>query len=222
MPKEMRRVNLMQMLIPHIRFFNSEYRRWGKPTDKDEDLSWLYLDDLTHDRLPVKIPTNFLEGIQVVDEGETWTTPASKNCPGRKVNLEVMDFACYGNQHKYGELFISGVVFANEGRCRFGNYLNKMDNRIQSSWKIDIRKIITENDSFAGADGYELGEGTQRFDDLLELFCTATYVALLRIEGPFVMYYGDRVCVLGKDKIMLKVGANGAAYLGPVLKKLLI
>lgn len=218
----MRRENLMQMLIPHIRFFNSEYRRWGEPTDKDEDLSWLYLDDLTHAPLPVKIPANFLEGIQVVEDNKTWTTQARKDCPGRKVNLEVMDFAPYGNQHKYGELYISGVEFVNGDTCRFGFFMNAMDNRIQPSWKIDIRKIITERDSFAGGDGYELGEGTQRFDDLLELCCTAAYVALLRIEGPFVMYYGDRVCVLGKDKIMLKVGVNGAAYLGPVLKKLLI
>ena len=140
---------------------------------------------------------------------------------GRKVNLEVMDFGLYGNQHKYGELYISGVAFVNGNTCRYGS-INAMDNRIQPSWKIDIRKIITESDSFAGEDGFELGEGTQRFDDLLELCCTAAYVALLRIEGPFVMYYGDRVCVLGKDKIMLEVGVNGAAYLGPVLKKLLI
>ena len=148
----MRRENLMQMLIPHIRFFNSEYRRWGEPTDKDEDLSWLYLDDLTHAPLPVKIPANFLEGIQVVEDNKTWTTQARKDCPGRKVNLEVMDFGLYGNQHKYGELYISGVSFVNGNTCRYGS-INAMDNRIQPSWKIDIRKIITERDSFAGGYG---------------------------------------------------------------------
>ena len=217
----MKRSELMDLLKKRISFFDREYKRWGEETDKTKDLSWLYLDDLAYDPMPVTIPKDYLVGLQASINGKDWETKPRYDCPGRKVNLEVMDFGFYGNQHKYGEVFISGVQWVSGNISSFGSSFEAVENRARSNWKMDIRKIITEADSYAQTDGYNLGEGSERFENLEELYCTAAYVALLRIEGPFVMYLGSTVCVLGKDKIMLKVGRNGAVSLGPVMKRLI-
>ncbi len=195
----MTREEAMNELKKCIPSFNRKYIHWGKLVDKETDKSWLYKDEIYSQPdgerktflMPEVIPVDFLNGIKANFDDCEYVS-VSQN--PRKVDLSVTDYACYGNTHKYGTLSISGAVWQHE---EFGKKwstssrrLSNIDPRVTGIWKVDLCKILSNEDlGEKGCDweGYEANEATCRFSDIDELYCTAAYVALLRIEGDFLL-----------------------------------
>ena len=231
-------LNTLQRCIPS---FNRKYIHWDKLVDKDEDMSWLYLDETFRkwksedDKpylLPKVIPADYLVGVEAVVDGKTYHSkfngridPHSKcKVPMRHVALDITDYGLYGNTHKYGNLDVSGVEWNEDGTDKrsFGSIFSaKYDPRISPKWKIDIRKILSPEDvgeKNCDWSGYEAGEATSRFSDLDELLCSAAYVTLLRFEGPLYLNIGAYYVVPEMDDYLLQVDDKDDVTINPRLK----
>lgn len=219
----MKRDTLLKRLEAALPSASLPYYRWGEERDKKEDRSWLYIDsDSFRDsfgngipRLPEKIPADFLCGITAEYNGRTLVSGRRPDRDYRKVTLNVTDYASYGNTHKYGSLCIEGLNWLTpEGGYLISSSLRDVEPRVVSFWNSDLRHIIRPEDGFREADGYETGEGTQRFTSLTELYTVAAYVVLLRILGPVRFYDCDRCVVPKSDELILQVDDDDNVIIG--------
>ena len=232
----MNREEAMKQLEPFIPSLTREYLRWGeKKVDKSKDRSWLYRDedfrkphaewnDPDRERyLPEVIPEHFLEGTVAEVEGEKYVAkPNDYGRNYRRVYLQVTDFAYYGNTHKYGQLQINGLRWCKEGGNSSHSWgkLSDIEPRVKGIWDVDLFRIVGEGE-MAGSE-CPVGDSTARFVYLDELFATAAYVTLLRIQGPVVLDNASAYSVMRtKDDILLAAGADGSVEWGNKLKRVL-
>lgn len=213
----------LQALIPS---FRRDYIHWEKLVDKETDRSWLYRDELKWDKknnlidYPEVIPADYMVGIKgTLKDNMTGEDVAYETVPHyagdkrRKIALDIVDFAYYGNTHKYGTLKVSGVEWRNltNGKTTMCSYLEDIEPRARFCWDVDLFKIIDDNDLSQKKDdwdSYDPNEATQRFESLAELYCTAAYVALLRYQGPIYLYEGSWCCVPEEIDYLLTVDEN--------------
>ena len=231
----MTREEALKKLEPFIPSLKREYIRWGKTVDKNIDKSWLYRDESyrkSHatwndpDRekyLPEVISEHFLEGLTIEVEGESYVAERSREYDYRRVYLEVTDFACYGNTHKYGKLEIDGLhwrkVGEKSGWHSWGR-LSDEEPRVTGIWDIDLFRIVGEGE-MAGSECPPF-EATARFVYLDELVATAAYVTLKRIEGPFILDNASSYATVREAKdILVTVGADGNVEWGEKIKRIL-
>ena len=234
---DMTREEAIEKLAPFIPSLKREYNRWGELRDKNKDRSWLYRDesyrkpsakwdDPDRERyLPEVIPENFLEGTVADIDGEKFYV--KRSYPSierdyRRVYLEIMDFAMYGNTHKYGKLQIDGLSWSRIGpNSRTASFkLDDVEPRVKGIWDVDLLRIVAEGEMGGGE--CPPGEATGRFVYLDELFATAAYVTLLRIQGPCVLDNASSYATVRTEKdILLRVAENDEVTFGPKLKKVL-
>ena len=221
-------LNTLKKCIPS---FNRKYVHWDKLVNKDEDLSWLYLDETFRkwnskdDKpylLPAVIPADYLTGFEATVNGDTYHSVARRS--KRHIALDITDYGLFGNTHKYGRLEASGVEWKKDGTnlVSFGSIFGEYDPRITPKWDIELRKILSSEDvSEKNCDwsGYDAGEATQRFSDLNELLCTAAYVCLFRFQGPFDLNTGAYYVVPDEEDYLLRVDENDNVTIYPKLKK---
>ena len=227
----MTRQEAMDELRKCIPSFNRKYLHWGKVKDKEQDKSWLYKDDFYSQPdgerknffLPESIPVDFLVGLEADIDGTHYVARRHENRRDyRKVDLSVTDYACYGNTHKYGTLSIDGVNWKDGDCTTSSRKLSNIDPRVVGIWKVDICKILSNEDlgeKNCDWDGYEANEATCRFSNIDELYCTAAYVALLRIEGKFDLTI-DAWCDANPSEAtqyLLKVDGDEVRFM-PMLK----
>ena len=210
-------MNRLRSLIPS---FERDYIPFGEPADKSEDMEWLYRDDYIWDKdnhritLPELIPADYMVGIEVnIDRGEYVSIPRSNTEKGRKVALSVMDFGMLGNTHKYGTLSIPGVQWKSktDGHYILSSQIDKMVPQAKTHYEVKLYKIIAPDDLSQKVDdwdGYDPGCATQRFENLAELYCTAAYVSLLRVGGPYYLYVGESYVIPDETDYLLVVDEN--------------
>jgi hypothetical protein len=218
----------MNILTGCIPSFKLPYLHRGSVVDKEVDRSWLYRDEIYSQPrgerksfpMPEKISSDFLVGIEADLGGKKYVSKRSHSDEPRKVVLQVTDFGYFGNTHKYGVLKVSGVYWSEGKYATMSNDLSMIDPRVTGIWSIDLCKIITNEDLGEKAqwDGYEPHEGTCRFSNISELYCTAAYVSLLRIEGDFALTIGTYAQVPDDDDYLVKV-ENDVATVFPNLQK---
>lgn len=222
----MKRTELMEMLKEFITSFNVDYNPYGdEVVDKEKDFSWLFEDEyVLKDKLPIVIPKDFLENTIVECDGIKLIAQ-NKNDTGRKISLSVVDYGQFGNTHKYGELSISGVKLVDErdNTLFHSTELSRKNPLYKSWWKCKLCKIFTEQDMNAGGDwyGYEPGMSIERFYSYVELFATAAYISLLRVEGEFMLFCGEVYVVPTKDDILLTVDSDDNVTIGKYIKEIL-
>jgi hypothetical protein len=81
----------------------------------------------------------------------------------------------------------------------------------KSHYEVKLYKIIAPDDLSQKVDdwdGYDPGCATQRFENLAELYCTAAYVSLLRVGGPYYLYVGESYVVPDETDYLLVVDEN--------------
>jgi len=217
----MTRQEAMDRLRSLIPSFNREYFRWGKPVDKNEDDSWLYRDEHEWDdnnnliTYPKVIPGDYMVGISATLDGEELVTVNRDAHFGRRVALDIVDYENFGNKHKYGTLRICGVMWkkVSTGSYIMSSSLSKVEPHAKTNWEVNLYKIIAPEDlsqkeNYGEWSAYNPNEATQRFDDFSELYCTAAYVSLLRVGGPFYLYVGETYVVPQDDDYLLIVDEN--------------
>lgn len=233
----MTREEAIEKLTPFIPSLNREYIRWGELRDKNEDRSWLYRDELyrkpsakwnSPDRdcyLPEMIPENFLEGAVSDINGEKFCI--ERSWPSierdyRRVYLEIMDFAMYGNTHKYGKLRVDGLRWSIIGSnstisC---NKLDDVEPRVRGIWNVELFRIVAEGEMSAAE--CPVGEATARFTYIDELVATAAYVTLIRIQGPCILDNASSYATARTDDdILLSVDKNDEVAFGKKLLRIL-
>jgi hypothetical protein len=229
----MKRQELMDILKQVITSFKLEYNPYGdEVVDKEKDLSWLFEDDYDiKGKLPVKIPADYLIGNKyTTDEGEITITKRmiykhgmGATYTGRKVALDVKDFGFCGNYHKYGDLIISGVEYHSDNNHISLSAFRDADPVVRYSWKMYLSKICSDADKAHGDwEGYENGMAIHRFSEYVDLYATAAYVSLLRVEGAFFLYEGSPVCVPDEKDMLLEVDDDdNVIYVGEVIQTII-
>lgn len=232
----MTREEALKKLEPFIPSLKRDYCRWGeKKVDKTKDRSWLYRDesyrkpsakwnDPDKERyMPEVIPQDFLEGLTVEVEGSKYEVERGSEYGNyRRIYLQVTDFACYGNTHKYGKLEISGLHWRKIGESGWHswNKLSDEEPRVTGIWDVDLFRIVGEGEMSESE--CPAGEATGRFVYLDELIATAAYVTLLRIEGPFTLdNAGSYASVRKAEDILVTVDENGNVVWGEKIKRIL-
>ena len=210
----------MEKLRSLIPSFERDFIEFGEKIDKTEDKAWLYRDKLAWDKnhnpvlYPELIPADYMTGIEVNIDGQEYVSVSRTMEEGVKnVSLSVVDYGLFGNTHKYGTLHIPGVTWKNKetGCYRMSNVMDEMEPHARTSYEIDLYKIIAPEDfsqTLGDWDGYEPNEATQRFESLPELYCTAAYVSLLRVGGPFYVYIGESYVIPKKSDYLLVVDGD--------------
>ena len=207
----------LEKVIPS---FQRKWTGFGGTCDENNKYGFLYKDEFCYNKekdgsvltkeLPFFIPKGFLEGIVVEKDDKSdklISLPPIKQEGKLVIGMQVTSFQGYGlYEHTYGTLQIPGPRWSKVGTnsiiCGYlGDYTSdpNFDPRIQSIWNVELCRIITEEDINSRADwhGWKPGDANQRFVSISEMFLTACYITLARIETPFILkgderYYSDR------------------------------
>lgn len=219
---KMKRRTILRRLEVNLPSFSVPFIKWGREIDKATDTSWLYASD-RNPGLPDRIPADFLEGRELDIKGKHYVSRAierHRKEEGRMIKLEVIDFAFYGNRHKYGSLYIDGLEWynADSGCTASGTAFHEADPLVDYYWKVELYKIIRKEDGFFEEPGYETGQRTQRFTTMGELYATAAYVSLFRVLGPFSLYEGSYCTVPRKKDLILSVDAEDNVTIGSAIR----
>lgn len=232
----MTREEALKRLKGYIPSFNRKYIHWEKLVDKEQDMSWLFLDEFYRAdwndwnskpvKLPTVIPYDFLIGIEGELNHKTYHSIHnwdSENYPHRHIALDITDFGNFGNTHKYGTMSASGIAWREDGTKTFthSSELQRKDPLARAIWKMDLRKILSKEDlGEKGCDweGFDAGEATQRFSNMDELLCTAAYVALFRFQGPLYLNIGAFFVVPEDNDYLLRVDENDNVIIAPKLR----
>ena len=219
----MKRKTLLKRLEKTLPSFSLPFIQWGEEIDKTTDKRWLW-EDQKNPSLPEQITEDYLVGIHVETPNGDHYTSARRfgRESSRMVKLDIMDFAFYGNTHKYGTLIIDGVEWhpGNDNKTSvLSSELREKAPLVQYAWDVELFKIIREEDGFFEEPGYETGSRTARFTSLAELYATAAYVALYRILGPFSLFEGSWATVPQIEELLLSVDSNDNVKIGSFLKK---
>ena len=212
-------MELMKVFMPSwSREFND--RRWLG------ELGWLYSDGIN--KLPDTIPIDYLVGRAIIDSRGRQLTVVDENHyayrdkevpKGRTVNVDWMQFP--GHPHMYAKLKVRGTAWRGDedGRTFTTNVFDKEIPKEQPELKnvrhnheIELFRILPQEDIDEAPydwESYEAGCRTNRFLKFSELYATAIYVALLRVEGPFYLVDGDSVYAYNKKNLIITVSSRG-------------
>lgn len=224
----MQREEVLRKLEELIPSFQRKWNGYGGNLN-DEKYGFLYHDEYLYNRLPngktisgslpFKIPKGFLEGIVIenADKTEKLVSAESRKKDGKiQIGMHITSFAGYSAyEHTYGTLRIPGPHWVTPGtNMRSAGYMGtftldpNFDPRVQD-WEVELCRIITEDDinSRADWDGWEAGNANQRFVSISEMFLTACWVCLARIEAPFILK-GEESYIEDDSKNLISVDEN--------------
>lgn len=180
--------------------------------------------------LPTIIPENYLVGETIetisgrISVTQKYSTKEEKELNERLRTPEgrriCFDYMIYPNgKHYYGKLEIDGV------ECMLYNKLTDKTCRTSIAqidvpqdkpqlknarfhWQTELmREVAMEdlNDTSANWESYHLGDRTSRFSNLIELYSTALYVAIARVQGPMYMTMQSMVELFDKNKLEMLI-----------------
>ena len=231
--EKMTREEAMSLLKSHIpsfeRKFNDE-EYYGKD-------GWLFMDERV--TLPPVIPEDFYVGKTYEYKGVTLTSiqyrdtkserverEYYKEPEGRRIHLSYLIFP--GHPHMYPKLEVDGVATVQKGDNlnndkEFLSFYLPDDKTLSHHWEITPMRILPQEDVDKAPyewEFYKAGDRTNRFLDLREMYLTAAYVCLSRIQGPFFLTDKSRYDYKRPAPLVV-VDKNGVVTFSEEMKRLL-